>query len=207
MGGRASGSAGQARLRAGRIGLEETAQGARGGDPGESRARRPGIWLCAVLVLSFAAPARGDEYALKAAFLYQFSKYVTWPEPPADTFDICVLGQDPFGRRLDETLEKRTANGRPLAARRIHAPPKSGACRIVFVSRSEGPQLARVIAALEGQPTLTVSDLSGFPGRGGMIHLKLVEDRIKLEINPDAAERVGLKIRSELLRLAEVVRP
>jgi len=175
-------------------------------------ARALGAWaalaLCAWAVLaSPAVLARSgiDEYALKAAFLYQFTKYVSWPEPAAGPVTICVLGDDPFGRALDQTLAARKSKGQLVVAKRIESPSGGRDCRIVFVSRSERPRLDGILRSLGRQATLTVADMSGFPSRGGMINLKLDADRIKLEINPGNAERVGLKIRSELLRLAEVV--
>jgi len=174
--------------------------------------RRPAPLLLLGLLLALGLPGAAgsvsvaEEYELKAAFLYQFTKYVNWPDAATGPVSICVLGEDPFGSTLDETLANKTAKGQPIVARRIRSAGAVASCRILFVSRSEQPRLDATLAALHGQATLTVSDMVGFPSQGGMIHLKVVDDRIKLEINPDNAERAGLKIRSELLRLAELVR-
>jgi len=151
-----------------------------------------------------AASAAG-EYSLKAAFLYQFTKYVAWPAPPSGPIDICVLGDDPFGSVLDDTLAGKKTKGQPVVALRIDAIGPRTSCQILFVSRSELPRLEQTLTALGDRPTLTVADTAGFPQRGGMINLKLEGGRIRLEVNPDNATRVGLKIRSELLRLADVV--
>jgi hypothetical protein len=182
----------------------------------EGDRRRAGrAWiLAAALVAGLAAAAAAptvsasvaDEYGLKAAFLYQFTKYVSWPDAGDGPVAICVLGDDPFGSRLDQTLDGKTVGGEPIRARRIATASAGRSCRIVFVSRSERARLGETLAALGGHPTLTVADMPGFPQRGGMINLKVEDDRIKLEVNPDNAERAGLKIRSELLRLADVVR-
>jgi len=183
-----------------------------GGSPEASRARRRRRWLVAALGLAVAAAAPGvsasvtDEYGLKAAFLYQFTKYVSWPDDADGPVAICVLGDDPFGTRLDETLEGKTAQGHPIRARRIDSARAGSDCRIVFVSRSERARVESTLAAIGDGPTLTVADMPGFPLRGGMINLRVEDDRVKLEVNPENAERAGLKIRSELLRLADVVR-
>jgi len=161
--------------------------------------------LVAILPASRAAAGAADEYSLKAAFLYQFTKYVSWPSEADGPIAICVLGDDPFGPILDETLAEKTATGQSLVARRIGSIRESTACRIVFVSRSERANLDATLAALADRPILTVADMDGFPQRGGMINLTRDKERIRLEVNPGNAERAGLKIRSELLRLAEIV--
>ncbi len=169
--------------------------------------------LLFVLAIAFAVAAgtpganagENKEYALKAAFLYQFTKYVTWPEGDGPV-QICVLGQDPFGSTLDETLAGKTAKGQPVTVKRLSQVAATGDCRILFLSRSEMPAVDATLQALRNRATLTVADSPGFPSRGGMINLNVENDRIKLEINPDNAARAGLKIRSELLRLAKVVR-
>ena len=175
------------------------------------RSRRTQRAVAAVAVACLlAAPAhatsQAKEYALKAAFLYQFTKYVTWPEAGTGPITICVLGDDPFGPVLDETLADKSTQGRSIVVRRIRSAAAGNGCRILFVSRSAQADLGATLTTLGDQPTLTVADTAGFPSRGGMINLKLVNERIKLEVNPGNAERVGLKIRSELLRLADVVR-
>jgi hypothetical protein len=152
-----------------------------------------------------AANAAG-EYNLKAAFLFQFTKYVHWPADPTGPVAICVLGEDPFGDALDEALSDKTSKGHTVVARRIGSAKAGADCRIVFVSRSEQGRLGATLAALGNRPTLTVADMDRFPQRGGMINLNLENERIKLEVNPDNAARVGLKIGSDLLRLADVVR-
>lgn len=170
------------------------------------RAFAAGLAALALLATPTQASSQAGEYALKAAFLYQFTKYVSWPAESDGPVSICVLGDDPFGSVLDETLADKSTQGRSLVARRIRSAADGSSCRILFVSRSAQSSLAETLAVLGDQPTLTVADTAGFPSRGGMINLKLENDRIKLEVNPGNAERVGLKIRSELLRLADVVR-
>ncbi|MBW2314771.1 MAG: YfiR family protein [Deltaproteobacteria bacterium] len=174
--------------------------------------RRRHVALVALLAFAAHLPAPpvaasvAGEYSLKAAFLYQFTKYVAWPSEPDGPVDICVLGADPFGRALDEALANKKAKGQAVVARRVDSASAGAGCRILFLSRSEQPRLDAALAALGTRPTLTVADMAGFPQRGGMINLRLEDERIKLVVNPDNAARAGLKIRSELLRLAEVVR-
>jgi hypothetical protein len=163
------------------------------------------MMLAATLWASPVNATVTDEYSLKAAFLYQFTKYVAWPDDPEGPIAICVLGDDPFGATLDKTLADKTSGGRAIVARRVGSASAGAACRILFVSSSERSNLAATLAALGDRPTLTVADMDGFPQRGGMINLKLENGRIRLEVNPDNAARAGLKVRSELLRLADVV--
>jgi len=174
--------------------------------PGRATVGIVGIVLAATLSASGVRANVTDEYRLKAAFLYQFTKYVAWPSEPDGPISICVLGDDPFGATLDATLADKTAAGQSLVARRIGSASAGASCRILFVSRSERGNLDATLSALAHRPTLTVADMEGFPQRGGMINLKLEDERIRLEVNPDNAARAGLKIRSELLRLADVVR-
>ena len=156
-----------------------------------------------------AAPPR--EYQVKAAFLYNFAKYVQWPpDGPAartGTFAITIVGQDPFGPSLDETLQGRTIGGLKIVIRRTAAAGELEASPIVFISDSERGQIPDILRRLEGAATLTVAEVDHFAERGGIIRFRMDGDRVRLDINPTAAERARLKISSELLKLARIVGP
>lgn len=170
-------------------------------------ARRALLWALSALFLAGEAGAEDvlPEYRAKAACLYNFSKYVVWPPtafPEADApFVIGVLGRDPFGGLLDEIVASRSIGGRRILVRRFRRPGDVRACHILFISRSERERLAQILSRLKGTSTLTVGETEQFLRRGGMIQFLLESSRIRLAINPDAAARAGLKIKSQLLSL------
>lgn len=147
------------------------------------------------------------EYELKAAFLYNFVKFVEWP---ADAFagtrsplTICVYGEDPFGASLDGAVRGETVGERSLLVQRPQALDRLRDCHVLFVSRSERPRMREILSRLERAPVLTVGDSDGFLREGGMINFVLEENKIRFLINQEAAERSGLRISSKLLRLAK----
>lgn len=146
---------------------------------------------------------------VKAGFLSVFGNYVDWPPsafPSADTpFTIGVLGKDTLGSLLDKTVEKKSVNGRKILIRRFRRPEDVQTCHILFICASERAKVAQILERLGRTNTLTVGETGEFLQRGGMIHIAL-EKKDRLEINPDAAERAGLKISSDILKLARNVR-
>jgi uncharacterized protein DUF4154 len=167
--------------------------------------------LClALATVRLAAGAAGPgEYEVKAAFLYNFARFVEWPRAPGPDgeFVVTVLGRDPFGSVLDDTLRGKTIDDKRIVVRRASRPEEVGQSRIVFICDSETERLPSILKSLEGTPVLTVGEMSEFAERGGVIRFKLDEGRIRLEINVAAAERSKLKISSQLLKLARIVGP
>lgn len=157
-----------------------------------------------------AQEAKHTEYEVKAAYLYNFGRFVEWPPrvtaPKSDSFTVCVLGQDPFGPALDATLAGETINGSKVAAQRISKSQEAVNCRILFISPSEDSQLKETLAALDKTSALTVSDMSQFVRRGGMVQFILEGNRVRFEVNLTAAERADLILSSQLLKLALNVR-
>ena len=149
-----------------------------------------------------------SEYHLKAAFLYNFAKFTEWPASafpdPAAPLHLCVLGDNPFGTAL-RALDGRTVNVRPLAARHVRDVRDLSGCHMVFVSATGSKRLLQDLGQVESRPLLTVGDSPGFARAGGMIGLKIVDGRIKFEINVTSARRKGLWFDVRLLRLADVV--
>ncbi len=154
-------------------------------------------------------PASPSEYEVKAAFLYNFARFVEWPaeagHDPAAPFVIAVLGHDPFGPILDETVAGKTVGGRPIEVRRVSRPDEAREAQIVFVSPSERPNVAAILKALERPGVLTVGDTDGFAVQGGAINFTVHARRVRFEINPAAAEQARLKMSSQLLKLATLV--
>ncbi len=154
-----------------------------------------------------AAPPR--EYQLKAVFLFNFAQFVEWPSqafPGAQApLVIGVLGRDPFGASLDETMRGETVNNRPLVVQRYGRVEDIDTCHILFISGSQADRLEHILASLRGRNILTVADAEGLALRGVMIRLVTVENKIRLPINLEVAQAANLKISSKLLRPAEIV--
>lgn len=174
-------------------------------------ARRPLVVLC-LLALAFAARAAPPaEYRLKAAFLLNFAEFVEWPHGAFASADaplvICVIGVDPFGDALDQTVEGESIDQRRIVVRRSLTASDPQLCHVMFISRSEGNRLREVLEATgTATPVLTVSDIDGFVGRGGTIGFLLERKRIRFEIGLSTAQQRRLKLSSQLLSLGRIVR-
>jgi uncharacterized protein DUF4154 len=170
--------------------------------------------LAGVLSLTSSVAAqepRPTEYHVKAAYLTNLGRFVEqWssrPKPSSEEpFDLCVLGQDPFGPLLDAAVRGEAINGAPLEAKRIGRPSEASGCRILFIGSSEDNQLSAILAALGTTPVLTVSDMPDFVKRGGMIQFILDDNHVRFEINIASCRRAGLTLSSELLKLARTVK-
>jgi len=149
------------------------------------------------------------EYQLKAAFLFNFAKFVDWPPAsfagPQSPFVVCILGPAPFGRAVDDVFRDKTVDNRRVVVERFKNIAQARQCHIVFVSQSEGFHLADIILHLRGECVLLVGESDGFAEAGGVIQFVIEDNRVHFLINPDAAGRAGLKISSQLLSLARVV--
>jgi uncharacterized protein DUF4154 len=147
------------------------------------------------------------EYEVKAAFLYNFARFVEWPPETlrAEPFVIAVLGRDPFGTVLDETVSGKTVAGRPIQVRRASRVEEVRDAQIVFVSASEAPNTPAILKALERPGLLTVGEVEGFAERGGAINFTVQSRRVRFEINPVRAQQAQLKVSSQLLKLATLV--
>lgn len=170
--------------------------------------------LVALLPASIFA-ADGDtrgvgEYALKAAFLFNFAQFVEWPPSalpsPQAPLVIGILGNDPFGDSLDSIVRGERISGHPLEVHRYQDARDIDACHVLFVSRSESGVLEAILQELRGRPILTVADFSRFGIQGGMIQFVKENNRIRFQINLDAAREAGLTISSKLLRPAEIIK-
>jgi hypothetical protein len=166
--------------------------------------------LCIALAIGIAAQVEAEptEYNVKAAFIYNFAKFVEWPaeslagEKP---FVIGILGQDPFGGFIDETVLGKSVQDKKVIVKRFLKIEDATGCQILFISGSEKEDMAQIIKRLGHAPVLTVSDVGQFAERGGMIHLFMDQNRVRFAINVAAAEQAGLKPSSQLLKLARIV--
>ncbi len=169
----------------------------------------PALLCLAAIGLSAQSP-KPSEYQVKAAYIYNFGKFVKWPANAAasqdSSFAICVLGDDPFGSVLQSTLAGQSIGGRPVAVRRIPKPQDAIGCSILSIKAGEESHLKGILAALGEASVLTVSDISDFSNRGGMIQFVLEGDRVRFEINRASAEGAGLSLTSDLLKVAVAVK-
>jgi hypothetical protein len=149
------------------------------------------------------------EYQIKAAFLYQFAKFVQWPDTVfADSSKqivIGILGEDPFGGDLDNTVQGKFIHDREIRIKRIDRLENVQDCQILFISGSETKKLPVIFARLHHSNILTVGDTEGFSQEGGIINFIRKDNKIHFEINVDAAQKAGLKLSSKLLNLAKIV--
>jgi hypothetical protein len=169
------------------------------------------ICLAAIPCASAQGRPHPTEYQLKAQYLTDFGRFVKkWgnrPMPgPDESFDICVLGQDPFGPALDLSVRGENIGGAPLVVRRIAQPLDATGCRILFIAASEARELTAILGAIGTAPVLTVSDIPGFVRDGGIVEFVPDGNRVKFEINLAIAQRAGLSLSSDLLKVARIVR-
>ena len=164
-------------------------------------------------VLSLVAPrltfAQGaEEYKVKAAFLFNFAKFVDWPPdayaPPGEALVICILGDDPFGSALD-SIAGKSVGQRQLIIKRTKRMEDVQTCNILFVCASERERVQSILQAARTAHALTVSDMDQFVQQGGMIGLVSSDDKIRFRVNVKAAKGSALQISSKLLKLADLV--
>lgn len=169
------------------------------------------IGLCAVLFLGGTAVAQDSrppsEYRIKAAFLFNFAKFVEWPpenfHDSTAPFVIGVLGENPFGSDLEQTVRGKRVNERPFVVKFFSTPSEATNCHILFICASEKKRLPEILQALRGRTVLTVGEnLDHFMETGGMINFLVVENKIRFQINDAAAKTARLQINSKLLGLA-----
>ncbi|MEK6761418.1 MAG: YfiR family protein [Nitrospirota bacterium] len=155
-----------------------------------------------------AAEANG-EYLLKSAFLYNFAKFVEWPTSIFSTsstpLTICVLGNDPFGSSLEAIAEK-TIKGRALVVKRLRSVGGAKDCQMLYVSPNELTQTAEIVRTLQKAPILTVCDVESCAQEGIMVNMRMVENRVQLDMNLDAVQRTPLKVSSQLIKLTRIVK-
>jgi YfiR/HmsC-like len=185
--------------------------------PSFSRSLRLCAALAALALAAFAFAPQSSaqesgptEFQVEAAYLYHFGDFVTWPSNASAAhpkqFPICILGHDPFGSTLDNMVKGSAIAGAPILARRVTSAKDATSCRIVFVSSSEARHLEGDLADLRGSPILTVSDIPDFDVRGGMVQFVLIDRRVRFEVNLSPAQKAGLRLSSQLLKVAVSVR-
>ncbi|EEF60376.1 YfiR family protein [Pedosphaera parvula] len=185
------------------------------------RAKLLTLYLLMVIgIISGGARAdeeRPSEYQVKAAFVYNFAKFVEWPvsafRGPADSITIGVVGEtgNGFEEALEQTIRGKTINGRHLEKRHVNSPEDVGNCQIIFFCRLEkkafgdfekGRQI-KFLRLLEKQSVLTVGETDWFLHNGGVINFIVEEGKVRFDIDKSKAQKLSLKISSKLLNLAK----
>ena len=167
------------------------------------------ICACALSLALIPAQAAPSEYELKAAFIYQIARFVEWPSSPephaSGSLRLCVLGGNPFGTAL-ETIRGKPINERKMEVSLLDMNADTRECNILFIAGPAEKHLERIAAISRGNGMLTIGDTQGFAQRGAMVNFFLESGKIRFEINLEASQRTGLKISSQLLKLARIVR-
>ncbi|HEV3410561.1 MAG TPA: YfiR family protein [Chthoniobacterales bacterium] len=168
------------------------------------------IVLAGVLPVGRSRAALPNEYALKSVFLYNFCRFIDWPDAafssPNDPIVIGIFGEDPFGPLLDEAVQGEKFHGRSIRIEHYRNPRDAIRCHLLFISGSETPRVGEVLAAVAGRSIVTVGETESFLERGGMIALVADRNRIRLLVNPAPMRAAKLDVSSKLLRVAEIFR-
>jgi hypothetical protein len=174
------------------------------------------IWACrwsafalalALLFAPFVVRAAG-EYEVKAAFLFNFAKFVEWPEAEASSAPVVigVVGEDPFGEILPRTVLDETVKGRHVEVRHYQPGDDLADCQVLFVGHGPTAGLKELLERASARHILTVSDSEGFLAQGGAINFVLVGKNVRFDINSTAVRQAGLKMSSKLLAVAHTVK-
>lgn len=167
------------------------------------------LLLAAVLQLSAQAPGF-DEYQVKAAFLYNFAKFVEWPPGtfanPTDPIGICIVGQNPFGSALEKMVQGKKVGDRAFAVRRLTDTQQASQCQILFIGAAEWKRTHALLEAVKIPGVLTVGESDDFTILGGIIGFRLDGPRVRIKVDIQTAEHAKLRISSKLLSLAEIAK-
>ncbi|HZI32058.1 MAG TPA: YfiR family protein, partial [Candidatus Binatia bacterium] len=189
---------------------ERAAIGGKKSGPHRRSLRRAAILLLGCWV-AYGFPARAQntgptEYQIKAAFLYNFVKFVEWPTQAyagsTSPTVIGVLGENAFGGELEKALRNKVINHHPLRFKKLDSVTEATNCQVLFISASERSRFPQILETLRGKSVLTVSESAHFIPDGGMINFILVDRKVRFQINNGAARQAGLIISSDLLNLA-----
>jgi hypothetical protein len=156
-----------------------------------------------------AQSGQPGEYGVKAAFLFNFTKFVAWPD---DSFRdrrspivLGIIGEDPFDADTEHFVVAQMAQGRPIALRKYRFGDNLRSCHLLFISASERQHVAQILATLQDASVLTVSDIDGFAEAGGVMQFVMQDNRVHFVVNLDAATQGKLRVSAKLLALARVI--
>ncbi|MEO5754623.1 MAG: YfiR family protein [Chthoniobacterales bacterium] len=155
-----------------------------------------------------AAPPSPNEYALKSVFLYNFCRFIDWPDSAfssrRDPLIIGVVGEDPFGPLLEEAIAGETYHGREIEVAHFRDAQQIGECHLLFVGQTNTELYDQILAAVVGRHVVTVGETDNFLDHGGMIALTAEQNRVRLRINSAALRATRLNVSSKLLQVADI---
>lgn len=166
--------------------------------------------IAAVLVLALpcGADEPSQEYKVKAAFIFNFAKFIEWPREVFSSADapfvIAVVGADPFNGALEQAVAGKKVGTRRVEIRHFDSVDKIGPCQILFVPTTDGESQARIIQKVENDHVLTIGESDDFDSSGGSLRFFTEDNKMRFEINTDATDQAKLKISSKLLKLAKI---
>ena len=165
--------------------------------------------LCVLSVLTLpgtaqVALASNNEKELKVAFLYNFTLFTVWPAELGPTLNLCIHGDDPFGKAID-ALQGKAVGGRSIAVRRTHVSESFKECQVVFFAGNISNRLPLMLDELRGRQVLTVADSPGAARQGVALNMLVAQNKVTFEVNLQSVRAVGLNLSSKLLRLATEV--
>lgn len=172
--------------------------------------------ICLILFAALSSPQYASaespapsEYQVKAAFLYNFLKFVEWPEEHSTVSNaaitLCILGNDPFGDIMNGFKDKQVA-GKKVVVRQLRSTSSLRDCQALFISESEKGDVESITESARGLHILTIGDTARFAQKGVIINMYMENNKVRFEINIDSAKQAGLRIDSRLLNLATIVR-
>jgi hypothetical protein len=166
--------------------------------------------ILGVLLATLVCAQTTEEYRVKAAFLYNFAKFVDWPpqafKSAGDPIAICIVGKDPFGGALEQAVHGQAVKGRSFAVRPLADMQQMGLCHILFVSSSERKRLPSIFREIKTPGVLTVGECDNFAAEGGIVNFRIEEGSVRIQINADLAAQQQIHISSKLLGVAEIVK-
>lgn len=190
----------------------------------ESRRRRRGrssrivllrtLLALEALTLILPGVSRGDEagpteYEVKAAYLYNFARFVEWPSDafvaPTSPFVVAVLGEDPFGSALEDLLTNKKILNRDITIVRTRNPEEAAHAHLVFIASSELHEMPHILRALAGRSILSVGDVPDMARQGSVIGFRMEAAKVRFDINTASAQQARLKLRSQLLKVARII--
>src|ERR1700722_644095 len=168
--------------------------------------------LAIAVVFTTAQSGRADEsageYKVKAAFIYNFAQFVDWPDTAFTSADapfvVAVVGKDPFDGILEQVVAGKRVGARRVVVKHFNSADQIGPCQILFVPMTEDDSLSGIIQKVQNSAVLTIGESEDFDSGGGCFRFFTEDNKMRFEINQDAAEQAGLRVSSKLLRLAKI---
>ena len=172
-----------------------------------TRIVRSAFSVSVMLLLTLCSRAQDKNYAVYANIIYRFTKYVDWPGTKrTGDFVIGIVGDSPLYDDLKNFIANKTVGDRKIVVARLSPSAGSYSCQLLFIPEQESGSVRRIAQLTAGEPILIVSESNGLARKGACINFTTVEEHLKLEINKSAIDQRNLRVASELLELATIIK-